>query len=358
MTQTQHKSQTSTLSADSLSIIEATLASGSLAGSAPGGESTGRKWRVRVFEYGYSKNRYPWNGNSGSREWGMGNGDKTTPYSPLPTPHSPPSIPHSLLPLLWTERSAREAVRHLEGARCFADHASDNPACSVPHSVRDLVGFYSQPQLGGRGPEATLTLLESERWAREKLLAAWQAGRAGLIGFSVDAVIGVRPVGDGPSRALAVEDIVAIHSVDMVSAPSSGGRALDVLEAHPSRDRSRGPQDAAVSVLGWREGAVSCTIPGAESARAGAVVQVSNARDFATSLRYLLQNPPVRNRIGEAARRLLEKELNPTDRILEELERLLDSRPSGLGQEAGPAGEMLAGTVPGRRDRKSFGGHS
>ncbi|MEE9236082.1 MAG: hypothetical protein V3U28_11650, partial [Candidatus Acidoferrales bacterium] len=83
---------------------------------------------------------------------------------------------------------------------------------------------------GPRGPEATLTLLESDGWARAKLLAAWQAGRPDLIGFSVDAVIGVRPVGEGGSRALEVEHIAAIHSVDMVSAASSGGRAIDILE--------------------------------------------------------------------------------------------------------------------------------
>ncbi|MBI1955999.1 MAG: hypothetical protein HYS38_06355, partial [Acidobacteria bacterium] len=99
--------------------------------------------------------------------------------------------------------------------------------------MRDLVGYYSDAQLGPRGPEATLTLLESEDWARNKLLAAWQAGRTDLIGFSIDAVIGVRPVGEGASRALEVEEIVAIQSVDMVSTPSSGGRALQVLEEQP-----------------------------------------------------------------------------------------------------------------------------
>ncbi|MBI4442607.1 MAG: Mu-like prophage major head subunit gpT family protein [Acidobacteria bacterium] len=190
--------------AEEMTVIEATLVGGVIADSPANGGLTGRKWRVRVFAYGLSKNRYPYPAN--------GNGAAAQ------------------LPLKWTERSAQAALKHLEGARCFADHAAD-AAGKAGHSVRDLVGYYSNAALGAKGPEATLTLLESEKWAREKLLAAWQAGRSELIGFSLDAVIGVRPVGEGVGRALEVDDIVAIHSVDMVSAPSSGGRALQVLES-------------------------------------------------------------------------------------------------------------------------------
>jgi hypothetical protein len=66
-----------------------------------------------------------------------------------------------MLPLRWTERSAQAALRHLEGTWCFADHVREG-ANGAGHSVRDLVGFFSEPATGGRGPEATLTLLESE----------------------------------------------------------------------------------------------------------------------------------------------------------------------------------------------------
>ena len=54
----------------SLSIIEATLSSGALVESPSNGGPTGRKWRVRIFEYGLSKNRYPDPGlpSFGSRE--------------------------------------------------------------------------------------------------------------------------------------------------------------------------------------------------------------------------------------------------------------------------------------------------
>ena len=42
-----------------LTIVEATLASGALVESPSNGGPTGMKWRVRIFEYGLSKNLYP-----------------------------------------------------------------------------------------------------------------------------------------------------------------------------------------------------------------------------------------------------------------------------------------------------------
>ena len=227
-------------------MVEAKLAGGALVQSPANGTHSGRKWRVLVFEYGRSQNRYPWHAQTGSGEGGMGNGGNPPSHSPLPTPRNDPADagPFRLLPLNWTERSGRQALRHLDGARCFADHVSEGNGTA--HSVRDLIGFFSEPALGPRGPEATLTLLASERWAREKLLAAWEAGRAGLIGFSIDAVIAVRPVGEGADRALEVEDIAAIHSVDMVSAPSSGGRALGVLENQKLEVRSQKSEEKQV----------------------------------------------------------------------------------------------------------------
>ena len=240
-------------SAVPLSVVEAKLAGGgTLVESPANGTHSGRKWRVLVFEYGLSKNRYPYRDSGfGTRDSGVGVRDNAAERcrsrlaESLVASHESRNDPADAgpfrpLPLLWTERSGRQALEHLEGARCFADHVSDRNGTT--HSVRDLVGFFSEPALGPRGPEATLTLLASERWAREKLLAAWEAGRPELIGFSVDAVIAVRPAGEGADRVLEVEDIAAIHSVDMVSAPSSGGRALGVLEQ--ARDSRLGIRDS------------------------------------------------------------------------------------------------------------------
>ena len=184
------------LPADSLTVMEATLTAGVLMEQAAA-EPSGRKWRVRIFEYGLSRNRYPL-----------------------------PGAPGQSAPLKWTAESARAALQHIEGARCFADHGADGSG----RSVRDLVGFFSSPVMGPRGPEAVLTLLESDQWVREKLLSAREAGRMELIGFSVDAVIGVRVIEENRRRVLEVIEVAAINSVDVVAAASSGGRALEVLE--------------------------------------------------------------------------------------------------------------------------------
>ena len=61
-------------------------------------------------------------------------------------------------------------------------------------------------------------------------MAAWRTGRMDSIGFSIDAMIGARQRDVGMEQVLEVEKIVAIHSVDMVGAASSGGRILNLLE--------------------------------------------------------------------------------------------------------------------------------
>ena len=90
------------------------------------------------------------------------------------------------------------------------------------------------------------------------------------------------------------------------------------LHNNPSRD----PRQAGAG----RKGAGTNEIPGAENIRIGAIVQLPDAEALTPTLRFLFQNPVFRRHLGEAARRLLEKELNPTDRILGELERLLAPR--------------------------------
>jgi 3-deoxy-D-manno-octulosonic-acid transferase len=89
------------------------------------------------------------------------------------------------------------------------------------------------------------------------------------------------------------------------------------LQTNPSRDR---------------EGAGPTVIPGVERVRIGAVVQIPDAGALAPVLRFLFNNPGVRELLGGAARRLLENRLNPTDRILRELERLMGSKTAANGE--------------------------
>ena len=180
-----------------LAVIEAALPSGALVENPSNGGPAGIKWRVRVFEYGLSKNRYPDPGlpSFGSRETqpretlphetmqssalALNRSTRQRVAAGLPSQEAlaPEATAAATAPLKWTRQSARQALRHLEGARCFADHSLDGlPNCGTGRSVRDLVGFYSDAAMGPRGPEATLTLLESDGWARAKLLgglAGW-----------------------------------------------------------------------------------------------------------------------------------------------------------------------------------------
>lgn len=64
------------------------------------------------------------------------------------------------------------------------------------------------------------------------------------------------------------------------------------------------------------------SIPGLDGVRMGTVVQVLDASSLSSTLRYLFRNPAFCRRLGEAAQRLVEKELNPLDRIRRELVRL------------------------------------
>ncbi len=322
--------------ATALPVVEAKLAGGALVESPANGTLSGRKWRVLVFEYGLSKNRYA------VRDAGTSRG-----------------ADGPRLPLRWTERAGRRALQHLDGARCFADHAGwpasgtgENACPTGGHSVRDLIGFFSEPALGARGPEATLTLLASERWAREKLLAAWEAGRAELIGFSIDAVIAVRPARADGQAALEVEDIASLHSVDMVSAASSGGRALGVLEGRDSGGfepaRSSNAESNAESGIANHKGAImkqeietmqepGAGIRGPESKGQASLPQEGIPAQVQEQMKELQQQ------IGEAERRqrIAENRLRVNGKLAaSRLPKPLADLVASRFQEDGPNGAM------------------
>ena len=97
-------------------------------------EQACRNWRVRIFEYGLSRNHYQI-------------GHSAEPFTG-----------DSSAPLLWTRRSAQLALRHLEGVGCFAGHAWERSRKKCP----GLIGCFSQPSVGRQGPEAILTLFHKE----------------------------------------------------------------------------------------------------------------------------------------------------------------------------------------------------
>jgi 3-deoxy-D-manno-octulosonic-acid transferase len=81
---------------------------------------------------------------------------------------------------------------------------------------------------------------------------------------------------------------------------------------------------------------------GLDGVRMGAAVQVLDAASLSPALRYLFRNPALCRRLGEAARELVERELNPLERILLELARL--AGPSNSPVE-NPASGAPSGTA-------------
>ena len=104
------------------------------------------------------------------------------------------------------------------------------------------------------------------------------------------------------------------------------GSIATFLQASPSGDRER---------------TGICSIPGAERARVGAIIQIPDPQSLAPVLRFLFANPDFSDRMGQKARWLLENSLNPTDRILRELSLRMPSRITGGADAVGRAGKAV-----------------
>jgi len=91
---------------------------------------------------------------------------------------------------------------------------------------------------------------------------------------------------------------------------------------------------------------------GPVGAHVGAIVQVPDSRSLAPALRHLFRNPALCRQMGDAARRLVEKELSPISRIRAELERLTISRNAASGDAVGLAGASVREAGPLREARE------
>ena len=121
----------------------------------------------------------------------------------------------------------------LEGAQAYADHDT----ASAVRSVRDMVGFYTQPAYiapdtmnpNGR-VDATLHILEAADWLWSIICEAVSIGRASnLIGLSVD-VLGNWSQ-SATSAAKQVTNIRHVNSCDIVTRPSAGGAFQRILHS-------------------------------------------------------------------------------------------------------------------------------
>ncbi len=143
---------------------------------------------------------------------------------------------------------APEVVRAMaplfEGARAFADHPG--PGERPERSIRDIVGYYREPRVDVEGAlRATLRVTRNADWLWpliEEAVGAHpdtgnpdtgdpETGHPGLIGISIDADARVAPGRMDGRQVRVVEAITRLHSCDVVTRASAGGRLERVLQA-------------------------------------------------------------------------------------------------------------------------------
>ncbi len=153
------------------------------------GEGGGRVFRVRIIEYGDSKN--------GRR---------------------------------YTESVMRASAGKYDGARAYDHHRSDGELRSS--TINGLVGAYRNVEAEGDGIYADLHLLPSATHAAEALdatIAAQTAGLPPLIGVSHDVHAKYRSITAGRRRMQEATEITKVNSADLVADPAAGGRATRMV---------------------------------------------------------------------------------------------------------------------------------
>lgn len=132
----------------------------------------------------------------------------------------------------YTCKSCASLVGLLEGAKAYADHPTRSEENQRPErSIRDLVGWYSEPRQEPDGRvTANLNLLESAAWLKD-ILKAVAIGKApkNFAGLSING-FGTTKIGtvDG-RRGKVVESINLLRSADIVTEAGAGGEVEQIL---------------------------------------------------------------------------------------------------------------------------------
>lgn len=139
----------------------------------------------------------------------------------------------------YPAEALQKAASLFEGAYAFADHATDAEREARPErSVKDKVGRFSNVQfgkfpIGGKvveGLKARFKVIAP--WMREVMLEAVKAGEPDFLGFSIDAEGKVTPKQVDGRRVNWIEQIVRVHSVDVVTDPAAGGRVVRLVASN------------------------------------------------------------------------------------------------------------------------------
>lgn len=144
----------------------------------------------------------------------------------------------------YTRAAVADVARQVEGLRCFADHPTPlGDRLQPARSVRDLVGHFADAAVREVTPaaadpriaptpslvvEATLHLLGHAAWVDDLAFAATASGRE-VAGLSIDALARLRP------GTAVVEAVPVLHSCDVVTRASAGGRFVHRLDGGGGR---------------------------------------------------------------------------------------------------------------------------
>lgn len=141
----------------------------------------------------------------------------------------------------------RDAVRLIEGARCFeksdAEHSAAGKGGVVPgKSVRNLIGALRNVRfVEGSTPDsgeihADLHLIQPDGDMALRVREAHARGLSGLFGFSIDADAKAKVVTRGGRKVRQATQFTKVHSVDLIVEPGAGGALLRITEAQESQE--------------------------------------------------------------------------------------------------------------------------
>lgn len=117
----------------------------------------------------------------------------------------------------------REAVSLYEGAKSFDGHRDDMARRSS--SVAGMAGWHESVTVDANGAlQSDFHISPSAPHVRQLFLAAYEANRPDLVGFSHDVSAMGKEALDGKRKITDITKILEVHSVDVVADPSAGGK--------------------------------------------------------------------------------------------------------------------------------------
>lgn len=126
----------------------------------------------------------------------------------------------------YGQRVLEEALPLFEGARSYIDHSGE-----TLRSVRDVAGTLRAPRIGPDGElRATMRVSKANEWLWPLIVESVEEG-TNLVGLSIDVSAQTHAGEVGGRTCRIVEGITRLHSCDVITRASAGGRFEKLLEA-------------------------------------------------------------------------------------------------------------------------------